>query len=72
MKSSQVMPKRSSTQVLQKHSPELKIAMTRKVIEEGKTQSSLAQETGISITNIYKWTRARPRWRAYWVCCTAF
>jgi transposase len=57
MKSSQVMAKRSSSKVLQKHSPELKISMARKVIEEGKSQSSLAQETGISITNIYKWTQ---------------
>jgi transposase-like protein len=57
MKSSQVMAKRTATKVPKKHSSELKVSMARKVIEEGKSQSSLAAATGISITNIYKWTQ---------------
>jgi transposase-like protein len=38
-----------------KHSLELKISIARKVIEENKSQSALAQETGLSVTNIHKW-----------------
>jgi transposase len=38
-----------------KHSLELKISIARKVIEEHKSQAALAQETGLSVTNIHKW-----------------
>jgi transposase-like protein len=38
-----------------KHSLELKISIARQVIEANKSQSALAQETGLSVTNIHKW-----------------
>jgi transposase-like protein len=38
-----------------KHSLELKVSVARKVIDEHKSQAALAQETGLSVTNIHKW-----------------
>jgi transposase len=38
-----------------KHSLELKISIARQVLEEDKSQSALARETGLSVTNIHKW-----------------
>ncbi len=38
-----------------KHSLELKVSIARRVIEENKSQSALAHETGLSVTNIHKW-----------------
>jgi transposase-like protein len=54
MKPSNVIQKRRVGSPV-KHSLELKISIARKVLEEHKSQSALAQETGLSVTNIHKW-----------------
>jgi transposase-like protein len=54
MKPSPVNQKRRSGSPA-KHSLELKISIARRVIEENKSQSALALETGLSVTNIHKW-----------------
>lgn len=45
----------------EKHNLERKITMARQVIEEGKSQSELARETGIPTTNIHKWVHQARR-----------
>ena len=44
-----------------KHSMELKVSIARRVIEEGKSQSELCRETGLSTTNVHKWVRQARR-----------
>jgi transposase-like protein len=44
-----------------KYSPEVKISIARRVLEEGKSQAELSRETKISTTNIYKWVQQARR-----------
>ena len=61
MKRSTEMSSRTPTKSPQKHSLELKITVARRVIEERKSPSELARETGLSITNVHKWAHQARR-----------
>ena len=61
MKSTTAMDPKPAMRKPVKHSAELKVSIARRVIEDGKAQTELSRETGLSTTNISKWVRQARR-----------